>query len=130
MNLRSLALPILLALAGAGLIASGSGFEFPRFSVVAKDQTAWFVILEESEQRDIDLAILLQNKPWRDSLIERKINFRVFDDDQPEAESYAKAIEERPAYLFISLTGKVLKKGTAPKSVKQADKLISEVMGL
>jgi len=129
-NFRSLALPILLALAGAGLIASGSGFEFPSFSVVAKDPTAWFVILEESEQRDIDLAILLQNKPWRDSLTERKINFRVFDDDQPEAESYAKAIEERPAYLFISLTGKVLKKGTAPKSVKQADKLISEVMGL
>lgn len=130
MNLRSLALPILLALAGVGFIASGSGFELPSFSVVAKDPSAWFVILEESEQRDIDLAILLQNKPWRDSLTERKINFRVFDDDQPEAESYAKVIDERPAYLFVSLTGKVLKKGTAPKSVKQADKLISEVMGL
>lgn len=130
MNLRSLALPILLALAGVGLIASGSGFELPSFSVVAKDPSAWFVILEESEQRDIDIAILLQNKPWRDSLAERKINFRVFDDDQPEAASYAKVIEERPAYLFISLTGKVLKKGTAPKSVKQADALIGEVMGL
>ncbi len=129
MNWKSVAFPLLLALAGIGLIASGSGTELPSWSFVAKDPSAWLVILEESDDRDLDLAVLLQNKSWRDSLVERKVNFRVYDDDQPEAASYAKAIDERPAYLFVSLTGKVLKKGIAPKTAKQADALIAEVIG-
>ncbi len=129
MNWKSAIFPVLLAIAGAGLLLSGSGLELPSWSLVAKDPSAWFVILEESDSRDLDLAVLLQNKPWRDSLFERQINFRVYDDDQPEAATYAKAIDERPAYLFVSLTGKVLKKGIAPKTAKQADELIAEVIG-
>ncbi len=129
MNWKSVAFPILLAIAGAGLLLSGSGLELPSWSFVAKDPSAWFVILEESDDRDLDLAVLLQNKSWRDSLVERKVNFRVYDDDQPEAASYAKAINERPAYHIVSLTGKVLKKGIAPKTAKQADALIAEVIG-
>jgi hypothetical protein len=128
-NWKSVIFPVLLAIAGAGLLLSGSGLELPSWSFVAKDPSAWFVILEESDDRDLDLAVLLQNKPWRDSLVERQVNFRVYDDDQPEAASYAKAIDERPAYLFVSLTGKVLKKGIAPKTAKQADALIAEVIG-
>jgi hypothetical protein len=129
LKLHQAIFPILLALAGVGLLASGSGIELPSWSLAAKDPDAWFVILEESEERDIDLAILLQNKPWRDSLIERQVNFRVLDDDQPEAASYLKVIEQRPAFLFVSTAGRVLKKGSAPKTVKQADMLIAEVTG-
>jgi hypothetical protein len=128
-NWKSIIFPVLLAIAGAGLLLSGSGLELPSWSLIAKDPSAWFVILEESDSRDLDLAVLLQNKSWRDSLVQRQISFRVYDDDQPEAATYAKAIDERPAYLFVSLTGKVLKKGIAPKTAKQADALIAEVIG-
>ncbi len=129
MNWKSIIFPVLLAIAGACLLLSGSGLELPSWSLIAKDPSAWFVILEESDSRDLDLAVLLQNKSWRDSLVQRQISFRVYDDDQPEAATYAKAIDERPAYLFVSLTGKVLKKGIAPKTAKQADALIAEVIG-
>jgi hypothetical protein len=128
-NWKSIIFPVLLAIAGACLLLSGSGLELPSWSLIAKDPSAWFVILEESDSRDLDLAVLLQNKSWRDSLVQRQISFRVYDDDQPEAATYAKAIDERPAYLFVSLTGKVLKKGIAPKTAKQADALIAEVIG-
>lgn len=121
--------PILLLLAGGYFLAAGSGVSLPSFSFVAKDPDAWLVILEESDSRDIDLAILLQNQPWRQSLIERKVNFRVLDDDQSEAASYVAVIEERPAYLFVSQTGRVLKKGSSPKTVKAANQLIAEVIG-
>jgi hypothetical protein len=90
---------------------------------------AWLIIVEESSERDPDIAIMLQDWPWRQSLAERDINFRVYDDDQAEAESYKKLDLKLPAAIFILPTGKVVDVSACPKNKKDMEKLIARVTG-
>jgi len=99
--------------------------------VAEKYPDAWLVFIEESSDRDIDLAILLQNKKWLDSLVSRDIRHRAYDQDQDEATSYRPLIEGKtlPQLFFVTPDGKVRKQVDSPKSAKDADELIKEVTG-
>ncbi len=124
---------ILLILGGLLIATSGRGCEIPwplpSLIVAKKYPDAWLVFVEESSAREIDLAILLQNKKWTDSLAQRKINYRVYDQDQDEAKSYKPLLKDLPQLFFVTPDGRVRKQTKSPSTARQADELIAEVMG-
>lgn len=130
-------LPAILLVAGGLLVATGGRgcdhlpWPLPSPVVAQVYPDAWLIFIEESSDRDIDLAILLQNKKWTDSLADRKINYRTYDQDQDEATTYRPLIEGKrlPQLFFVTPDGKVRKQVDSPKSAKEADSLIKEVTG-
>ena len=94
-----------------------------------KHPDAIMIFVEESSERDLDFAVLMQNKKWTDSLKDREITYRVFDKDQPEAKTYIEHCQQYPSVLFVTPEGKLVRSQEAPKTGKEADALIAEVMG-
>ena len=90
---------------------------------------AWMVIVEESSERKPELAVLLQDWEWRQSLEKRDISFRVYDRDQPEAKSYEKLKLKLPAVVFVTPEGKVVHVGKCPANKAEAEALIKKVTG-
>lgn len=145
MNDRNRLMPILLALVGVGLIAFGSvGSVLPRQLTdllkwlpvpvqAVKYPDASIMFLEEASERDMDFAMVIANKSFTDSLTARSIEWRVLDDDQAEAAELVK-VAKSPSMLFVKPLGgsqyEVLATRTIPKSSKEANAMIAEVMGL
>ena len=125
-------LVVMFALAAAGVlfVVEPSGCKLPVVPIVNKTYPdAWVVIIEESSSRDKATALLLQDWTWRQSLEERDINLRVYDDDQKEAEGYRKLNLPLPAIVFILPDGKVVKATKMPTTKKDVESLIHEVTG-
>ena len=130
-------LPAILLVAGGLLVATGGRgcdhlpWPLPSPVVAQVYPDAWLIFIEESSDRDIDLAILLQNKKWTDSLASREIRYRTYDKDQDEAITYKPLLEGKklPQLFFVTPDGKVRKQVDSPKSAKEADILIKEVTG-
>ena len=145
MNNRNRLMPILLALVGVGLIAVGSvGSALPRQLTdllkwlpvpvqAVKYPDASIMFLEEASERDMDFAMVIANKSFTDSLSARSIEWRVLDDDQSEAAELVK-VAKSPSMLFVRPLGnakyEVLVSRDLPKSSKEANAVIAEVMGL
>ncbi len=123
----------LLIVGGVWLLRGGdvgTGCSLPNIPIVSKVYPdAWVVIIEESSSRDKDTALILQDWTWRQSLEERDINLRVYDDDQKEAEGYRKLNLPLPAIVFILPDGKVVKATKMPTTKKDVESLIHEVTG-
>ena len=136
MNPRKI-LPAILLVAGGLLVATGGRgcdhlpWPLPSPVVAQVYPDAWLIFIEESSDRDIDLAILLQNKKWTDSLASREIRYRTYDQDQEEATTYKPLIEGKklPQLFFVTPDGRVRKQVKSPSTARQADELIAEVMG-
>lgn len=141
---RSALVPIFLACIGAVLIVIGSGNQLlptlrgwlpdsltPIIAPV-KYPEAQIVWLEESADRDPEFAVTMTNQKFLDSLAAREIKWRILDDDQPEAAELVK-LATSPAMLFLvkQVTGEFKVVGTKPipKSSKEANEAIAEVMG-
>lgn len=119
-----------LAVAGVLFVVEPSGCKLPVIPIVNKVYPdAWVVIIEESSSRDKNTALILQDWTWRQSLEERGINFRTYDDDQKEAEGYRKLNLSLPAIVFILPDGQVVKTAKLPKDKKGVENLILEVTG-
>ena len=130
-------LPALLLVAGGLLVATGGRgcdhLPWPLPSPIVSEvyPDAWLIFIEESSDRDIDLAILMQNKKWTDSLASREIRYRTYDQDQEEATTYKPLIEGKklPQLFFVTPDGKVRRQVDSPSTGKAADDLIREVLG-
>lgn len=136
--------PLLLAAIGLVMIAVGAGQStFPdlrqwipapfSWVTVTKYPDASIMFLEEASERDMDFAMVIANKSFTDSLTARSIEWRVLDDDQAEAAELVK-VAKSPSMLFVKPLGgsqyEVLATRTIPKSSKEANAMIAEVMGL
>ena len=123
----------LLIIGGVWLLRGGdvgTGCSLPVIPIVSKTYPdAWVVIIEESSNRDKNTALILQDWNWRQSLEERDINLRVYDDDQQEAEGYKRLNLSLPAIVFILPDGQVVKTTKLPKDKKGIENLIHEVTG-
>lgn len=119
-----------LAVAGVLFVVEPSGCKLPVVPIVSKTYPdAWVVIIEESSERTKEAALILQDWTWRQSLEERDINLRVYDDDQKEADGYKRLNLPLPAIVFILPDGQVVKTAKLPKDKKGVENLILEVTG-
>lgn len=121
-------------LAGGFLLVSPQGCQLPNIPIVSPTyDDAWVVFIEETGERDKhpEMAVLFQDWQWRQSLEERKIKVRFYDDDQPEAAGYKKYAPKMPAVVFIRPNGDVVKIAEVPKedTKKQIENMIREVIG-
>lgn len=131
-NLRLLAAAI--ALMGGILLVQPQGCQIPNIPIVNPTyDDAWVVFVEETQEREKhpEVALLAQDWVWRQSLEERQIKVRFYDDDQPEATGYKKYAPNLPAVVFIRPNGDVVKIATVPKedTKKQVEKWIAEITG-
>lgn len=125
-------LPTALLVVAGLLLVRGQGCQFSLPIINFQPQVypdAWLVIVEESSERKPDLAVLLQDWSWRQSLDERDINFRIYDRDQEEAKSYEKLKLDLPAVVFVTPEGKVVHVGKCPSDKKAMEDLIRKVTG-
>ena len=144
-NKLRLSPPLLLAAIGLVMIVAGAGQStFPDLRQWIPAPFSWFtaakypdasiIFLEEAMERDPDFAVTLTNMKFVDSLRDRGIAYRVLDDDQPEAKGLIE-IAKSPAMLFVRPVGddgdefELLATRPIPKSSKEADAAIAEVMG-
>ena len=103
----------------------------------AKLANAYVLIIEESSERTPQVARLLGNSAYFDSLGSRKITWRVYDKDSPDAKSYVEAAEKvgLPAILILTKVGNE-EKGTlvaaksSPPTTELLDEWIRKVTGL
>lgn len=124
----------IVMLAGGFLLASPKGCQLPNIPIVTPTyDDAWVVFIEETGERDKhpEMALLYQDWVWRQSLEERGIKVRFYDDDQPEAAGYKKYTPALPAVVFIRPNGDVPKIAAVPKddTKKQIENMIREVTG-
>lgn len=125
-------LPITLLVVGGLILVRGQGCQFNLPIINFQPQVypdAWLVIVEESSERKPELAVLLQDWSWRQSLDERDINFRIYDRDQEEAKSYEKLKLDLPAVVFVTPQGKVVYVGKCPSDKEAMEELIRKVTG-
>jgi hypothetical protein len=117
---------------GGVLLVMPQGCQLPDLPIVQKQYPdAWLVIIEESSERKKEVALLAQDLPWRKSLDEREIKFRIYDIDQSEAAAYKRMSMPVPSYVFIRPNGDVVAVGKVPETdtKKSIEKLITEVTG-
>ncbi len=124
----------ILALVGGFVLVSPKGCSLPNIPIVNPVcDDAWVVFIEETAERNKhpEMAVLFQDWQWRQSLEERKIKVRFYDDDQPEAAGYKKYTPKMPAVVFIRPNGDVVKIADVPKedTKKQVENMIREVIG-
>ena len=124
----------ILALIGGFVLVSPKGCSFPNIPIVNPVyEDAWLVLIEETAERDKhpEMAALIQDWQWRQSLNERNIKVRFYDDDQAEAAGYKKYTPKLPAAVFIRPNGDTIKIAEVPKTdtKKQIENMIREVMG-
>lgn len=124
----------IVMLAGGFLLVSPKGCQLPNIPIVNPTyDDAWVVFVEETGERDKhpEMALLYQDWVWRQSLEERGIKVRFYDDDQPEATGYKKYTPTLPAVVFIRPNGDVPKIASVPKddTKKQIENMIREVTG-
>ena len=103
----------------------------------AKLQNAYVLIIEESEERKPEVARLLGNSNYFDSLAARKIKWRVYDKDSPDAKSYVEAAEKAglPAVLLLTKAegeekGTLVAARSCPPTTDLLDEWIRKVTGL
>lgn len=103
----------------------------------AKLQNAYVLIIEESEERKPEVARLLGNSEYFASLSARKIKWRVYDKDSPDAKSYVVAAEKAglPAVLLLTKAegeekGTLVAARSCPPTTDLLDEWIRKVTGL
>ena len=135
MSSRNVAFVALLA-AGSLLTVRQSGCDLPDFGGVlpipapAPTGELWLVVVEEKDSRNLGLVAVERNKAWRDSLSQRQVQFRVYDDDQSEAQSYVNILGRDVAgALVIGSDGKKYADEVLPADVTTQwfDDLLKEV---
>ena len=135
MNRQTIANIVALALVAIAILrATGGGGVLPIPIPVPPSPKpgSWVVLIEETEDRTDEIAKLINDQRWLDSLTAKQLKFRSYDDDQPEARSYAQAIQSLgvPAVVIVSPAGDVLGKFKFPAKREDLDRLIKEATGL
>ena len=120
---------LLLALAGLFLPMDGCKFDglpipVPPFNETVVDpaetEGAWVIVVEETGDRHPEVATILADVPYWDSVVARGLRWRPYDVDADEAAPYRKIASEvgLPAVLILSVKsdppGKVLGKFPLP----------------
>ena len=124
---------ILLMIGGALMLLAPhvSQFNIP-FLPVAKQDGAWVVVIEDTEQRSKEVAIIYNAFDYWKSVESRGLKRRWYDSNSDEAAEYKTAIDKvsLPALVIQSRDGKQLYAGSLPMTVDGLDETIARVTGL
>ena len=96
----------------------------PQDGFLAVDaEGAWVVIVEESSERSPVTARLLGDQEYWQGLEKRGLNWRIYDVDLPEAQTYRAKAEEAglPALLIVAKDGTPLLAKPAPATTQGID---------
>jgi len=103
----------------------------------AKLANAYVILIEETAERKPEVARLLGNSDYWDSLGARKIKWRAYDKDSPNAESYREAADKvgLPAVLILTKEANqdkatLVAAKPAPPTTDLLDEWIRKVTGL
>jgi hypothetical protein len=132
---KALWLAPLLMIAG-GLLLIKTDWQIDFFT--QKNPDGWLIFVEEFDERGGEAYAgynsVINNPQWRESLRKNGVNFRIYDEEQKEAESFLKVVgNTRPAYVVgFPTTGgqdvklKVVDFGPAPSTIEDANAIISK----
>jgi hypothetical protein len=124
---------ILLMIGGALMLVAPhvSQFNVP-FLPFAKQEGSWVVVIEDTEQRSKEVAIIYNASEYWKSIESRGLKRRWYDINSDEAAEYKTAIDKvsLPALVIQSRDGKQLYAGSLPMTVDGLDSTISRATGL
>jgi hypothetical protein len=94
----------------------------------------WIVVVEETNERSVETAKLMNNLKFWESLKTRGLQYRFYDDDSPDAASYRgyAVTTGFPSVLILDSKGTVLYMSKLPSGSKAEDEIsrtVKEVSG-
>lgn len=114
-----------------GAVPDDGQYVQPDDGVVVGDEVA-VIIVEESEERPPELAVLMRYQPWIDGLKESGVSFEVIDKDNPSSElsRYIEAVANVPAVLIV-VDGQIVVNEPFPetKSDEKIDEMLKQRTG-
>lgn len=128
-NIASIVLLVLVVLRATG---GGGVLPIPIPVPPSPKPGSWIVLIEETSERDDSVSRLLSDKAWFDALKAKQLNFRAYDDDQPEAASYLPHAESagQPAIVVVDPGGELLGAFKLPEDRASLDAKVKEATGL
>lgn len=95
----------------------------------AKTEGSWVVVIEQTEQRTPEVAKLLRDFPWWQSLEARGLKWRHYDYDATDATAYRKLADEvgLPAVAIVGGTGELSGKVLAKFALTTKDALDAKI---
>lgn len=93
---------------------------------------AWVLLIEETGDRSVATAAIANASAYWDGLKSRQLNYRFYDYDQKEAESYRSHVDKVggvPALVVLNPTGKMLLARKLPANITELDKAVKETTG-
>lgn len=93
----------------------------------AEPQEVWVIVVEETAQRTVDTAKVLNDTKFWNGLVARGHRFRLFDKDAPEAAGFASQMPSLPGVLVMAKDGKKLYAGKLPKTVAELEDTLKKV---
>lgn len=95
---------------------------------IIKQDGAWVIMIEETEERTPELAIVFNATKYWKELETRGLRYRWYDIDSDEASKYRGG--PAPRLVIESKDGKQLHDGPMPMTIEGLDAIVRKVTGL
>jgi hypothetical protein len=122
--------PILLIVVGLLLALGAPAIE--RLIPAQEHPESWVIIVEQTEDRSPVVARLQSDTNWWGKLESRRLHWRFYDADSPDAVQYAERVKESgtPALLIVATDGTVLDSRPLPATIDGLDQIVTSVTGM
>jgi hypothetical protein len=122
--------PVLLIVVGLLLVLAGPAID----QLLPKPQhpDAWVIVVEQTEDRSPVVARLQSDTNWWENLESRRLHWRFYDADSPDAVQYAERVKESgtPALLIVATDGTVLDARPLPATIDGLEQIVSSTTGM
>ncbi len=122
--------PVFLIVVGFLLVLAGPAID--RLLPQPEHPDSWVIVVEQTEDRSPVVARLQSDTNWWENLESRRLHWRFYDADSPDAEQYAERVKESgtPALLIVATDGTVLDSRPLPATIDGLDQIVTSVTGM
>jgi hypothetical protein len=121
------------ALIGLGLLILLGSLLGPGLTLIKPNHPdSWVIVVKETSDRSPVVARIQSDTQFWENLASRRLFWRFYDADSPDAEQYKEAIKETglPALLILTTDGTVLDARPIPATVDGINQVIIEKTGM
>lgn len=122
--------PVLLIVVGLLLVFAGPAID--QLLPKPRHPDAWVIVVEQTEDRSPVVARLQSDTNWWENLESRRLHWRFYDADSPDAVQYAERVKESgtPALLIVATDGTVLDSRPLPATIDGLEQIVSSTTGM
>jgi len=122
--------PVFLIVVGLLLFFAGPAID--QLLPKPEHPDSWVIVVEQTEDRSPVVARLQADTNWWANLESRRLHWRFYDADSPDAVQYAERVRESgtPSLLIVATDGTVLDSRPLPSTIEGLNQIVSSVTGM